>query len=151
MAAFQLQSIPSSTSCFDGHQLRSCIRNFFCPVDSTYLLIFKVVSVYGVLQEQSFWQDNQMGNWFQTRASAEIFPEGGKRSFSANRLSFADFSPAHSYVYCMMHRSVTFDLLFALGIKPSDITFFHAWLPKSTKCLAYFSLLYGNWANPMKH
>ena len=53
--------------------------------------------------------------------------------------------------YCMMHPSVTFDLLFALGIKPSDITIFHAWLPKSTKCLAYFSLLYGNWANPMKH
>ena len=40
-------------------------------------------------------------------------------------------------------------LLFALGIKMSDITFFHAWLPRSTKCLAYFSLLYGTWAETL--
>ena len=29
-------------------------------------------------------------------------------------------------LYCIMHRSVTFDLHFTLGIKPNDITFFRA-------------------------
>ena len=35
------------------------------------------------------------------------------------------------FIYCMMHQSVTFDLLFAVGIKPSDITFFHDDCPKA--------------------
>ena len=64
-----------------------------------------------------------------------------------------------------MHQSVTFDSHFALGIEPSDITSslyltarakqwtMHpvphpptGYLAKGTKCLAYFSLLYGNGA-----
>ena len=47
---------------------------------------------------------------------------------------------SRSFLYCLMQRSVTFDFWFALGIKPSDITFFHAWLPVQsnepcTQCL----------------
>ena len=70
---------------------------------------------------------------------------------------------------CLMHRSVTFDFQFELGIKPSGITFcpcltasakqwtmhpvphpLTGYLANSTCCLAYFSLLLGKGAYPMK-